>query len=409
MAAGILQPVPDRLGGSQDWVKYEGVDFSTATYRPPHISSHPPLGFPPYVRGHMAWTGKTGGEFDGKIIRLTPGDVAEVEQALKHFMSLKQDGSEVTRENFPLPRLGPRLKDCATDLHVGSGLCILRGLTPGTYSAEDNTIIFLGLASHIGDQRGVQSSQGAMLTHVYESSSWTVPREDRHGIHTNNSLPFHNDMGCDILAIHIRNCAAQGGNTYVASAGAVYNSMMKANPWAVHTLAKHNWPIQVSRRGTSPFVAAPLLSFHSDNLIVSVDPARIGPHPSVRHGRIPELLPAQREALAILQQTAIEQQVLLPTGQGDIVFINNWAMLHAREAYHDDVTATRHLVRLWLRNNNLAWDIPESMKAPWESSFGTRAEKIVNRQYPVAPLPEYMAPKFTNGSAAFILGESDEE
>lgn len=57
--------------------------------------------------------------------------------------------------------------------------------------------------------------------------------------------PFHNDMGCEILAIHIRECAAQGGGTYVASAAAIYNAMMKANPWAVHTLAKHNWPVQV--------------------------------------------------------------------------------------------------------------------------------------------------------------------
>lgn len=92
-----------------------------------------------------------------------------------------------------------------------------------------------------------------------------------------------------------------------------------------------------------------------------------------------------------------------------MVFINNWAVLHARESYHDDATATRHLVRLWLRNKELGWEIPESMKTPWESSFGARAKRVVNRQYPVAPMPEYMEPKFTNGSAAFILEESDEE
>jgi len=142
---------------------------------------------------------------------------------------------------------------------------------------------------------------------------------------------------------------------------------------------------------------------------VSADPARIGPHPSIQDGRIPELLPAQKDALAVLQQTATEQQILLPTRQGDMVFINNWAVLHARESYHDDATATRHLVRLWLRNKELGWEIPESMKTPWESSFGARAKRVVNRQYPVAPMPEYMEPKFTNGSAAFILEESDEE
>ncbi|KAI1420916.1 Clavaminate synthase-like protein [Xylaria sp. FL1777] len=369
----------------------------------------PPPGFPPSVQGPTVWSGKDA-LFIPQTLELGPTDVAEVEQALKYFLSLGLDGSEVSCENFPLPVLGSQLKDCAVNIHRGSGVCIVRGLMPEKYSAEDNTIIFLGLASYIGGQRGVQTSKGAMLTHVFESDSWTVPREKRHGIHTNNNLPFHNDMGCEILAIQIRNCAAQGGRTYVASAAAIYNAMMKANPWAVHTLAKQNWPIQVSsRRGTSPFVLAPLLGFQSGNLVVSADPGRIGPHPAVADGGVPNLLPAQELALALLQQTATALQIRLPTQRGDLVFINNWGVLHARDSYQDNGTATRHLVRLWLRNSELGWEIPESMKTPWEASFGLKAKKIVNRQYPVAPMPKYMEPKFTNGSAAFIADSDEDE
>lgn len=169
--------------------------------------------------------------------------------------------------------------------------------------------------------------------------------------------------------------------------------------------------VSSSRRGTSRFVLAPLLGFHwqSGNLVVSVDPYRIGPQPAVADRGIPDLLPAQKEALALLQQTATAQQLRLPACQGDMVFINNWGTLHARESYEDDSTTTRHLVRLWLRDSEFAWEIPESMKAPWEASFGARAKKIVNRQYPVEPMPEYMEPKFSNGSAAFIMEESDED
>lgn len=143
--------------------------------------------------------------------------------------------------------------------------------------------------------------------------------------------------------------------------------------------------------------------------MISADSNRIGPHPAVKDGRIPDLLPAQKEALALLQETATAQQVRLPTRQGDMVFINNWGVLHARDSYQDDDTVSRHLVRLWLRNPELGWEIPESMKTPWESSFGGKAKKIVNRQYPVEPMPEYMESKFTNGSAAFIMEESDED
>lgn len=244
MTTHTLPAVARGLGG-QSWTSYDKPEVSAPSSQGDEASAQPPLGFPSFIDNPMAWSGENGGLFDAQIVELSPTDVAEVEQAIKYFLSLGLDGSEVTSENFPLPILGSRLKDCATGIHQGRGLCIVRGLTPGAYSAEDNTIIFLGLASYIGRERGVQSSKGAMLTHVYESSTWTVPREKRHGIHTNSGLPFHNDMGCEILAMHIRNCAAQGGETYVASAASVYNAMMKANPWAVHTLAKHNWPVQV--------------------------------------------------------------------------------------------------------------------------------------------------------------------
>lgn len=167
--------------------------------------------------------------------------------------------------------------------------------------------------------------------------------------------------------------------------------------------------VSSSRRGTSRFVLAPLLGFQSGHLVISVDPNRIGPHPAVADSGIPDLLPAQKEALALLQRTATAQQRRLPARQGDMVFINNWGTLHARDSYKDDSTATRHLVRLWLRDSEFAWKIPESMKTPWEASFGARAKRIVNRRYPVEPMPEYMEPKFSNGSAAFIMEESDED
>ncbi|KAJ3569412.1 hypothetical protein NPX13_g6097 [Xylaria arbuscula] len=340
---------------------------------------------PPSIKGSAVWSAVDRKLFKPSTLELGPADVAEVEQALKHFLGLGLDGSEVSRENFPLPVLGSQLRDCAVEIHQGSGVFVIRGLVPEKYSAEDNTILFLGLASYIGDQRGVQSSKGAMLTHVYESKSWTVPREKRHGIHTNKSLPFHNDMGCEILAIHVRSCAAQGGQTYVASAAEI-----------------------CTRRGDFRFVLAPLIEFKSGHIVMSVDPGRIGPHPAVTDGKIPELLPSQALALALLQETARTQQIRLPTRRGDMVFINNWSVLHARESYQDDGSATRHLVRLWLRNSELSLGVPESMKTAWDASFGTKAERVVNKQYPVAPMPEYMEPKFTNGSAAFIVDSDDE-
>ena len=69
---------------------------------------------------------------------------------------------------FALPSLAGRLAKVSTDLHEGRGLVILRGLDPSKYEALDNVLLFTGLASHLGEQRGAQDRFGNMLSMVYE-------------------------------------------------------------------------------------------------------------------------------------------------------------------------------------------------------------------------------------------------
>ncbi|XXG99560.1 hypothetical protein Hte_005899 [Hypoxylon texense] len=366
----------------------------------------PPRGYPAFVDGPGNWSGTHSGK---SPVNVHPLDAAEVDAGMKTYGELELDGDEVNPERFPLPGLQSQLEQCAFDVHYGSGLCILRGLSNESYTVEDSTVIFLALASYVGDQRGLQNSKGDMLcratSHVTESKSWTVPRAKRHGIHTNEGLPFHTDMGCEILSMQVRDQADTGGHTCVASIAAIYNDLVRSNPWALHLLAEHNWPVQSSSKKDPSFVLSPLLEFHDGNLLVSMDPARIGPHPLSRDNSVPSLTPEQEEALVVLQKAARKHQVRLETQPGDIVFINNLSLLHAREAYSDSATSSRHLVRLWLRNKKLGWAIPPSMKMPWDAAFGDRAAKVVNRHYPIVPMPEYMECKYSNGTAAFVADD----
>jgi hypothetical protein len=114
----------------------------------------------------------------------------------------------VTRATFPLPALQARLAEASLDVHQGRGFAIVRGLDPRKYADEDNVTIFLAIASHIGEQRGLQDKKGSMLStdrdlspccskpgysqhfsaHVTDSKVWTTPPEMRHGIHTTTGL-----------------------------------------------------------------------------------------------------------------------------------------------------------------------------------------------------------------------------
>ncbi len=75
-----------------------------------------------------------------------------------------------------------------------------------------------------------------------------------------------------------------------------------------------------------------------------------------------ELSVKQREALDVVEAAARDGQVTLRTRPGDLTFINNHAVLHAREGFEDAPGATRYLVRMWLRNPALAWKLPRPLQ-----------------------------------------------
>ena len=71
-----------------------------------------------------------------------------------------------------------------------------------------------------------------------------------------------------------------------------------------------------------------------------------------RYGDESALTDAQREAIDVVQEIANrpEQRLSMDFQEGDMQFINNHTILHAREAYddHDDPDLKRHLLRMWI-------------------------------------------------------------
>jgi hypothetical protein len=72
--------------------------------------------------------------------------------------------SEVSKTTFPLPLLRPALDGLCRDLHNGKGFSVIRGLDPKRYTAEENALIFLGISSYFGEQRGRQVSRGNVFS-----------------------------------------------------------------------------------------------------------------------------------------------------------------------------------------------------------------------------------------------------
>lgn len=221
-------------------------------------------------------------------------------------------------------------------------------------------------------------------------------------------------------------------------------------------IATNTTPRQLSSGTPARHVLAPLMQYHDGRLMISVDPGRLGRHPATTPTArtashdgsppvvVPTLTPTQQRALAVLSTAAARHRVPLNPRPGDIMLVNNWALLHARDAYVDanadgtgavggagvggGGTSRRHLLRLWLRSSRLGWTVPPAMRIPWERTFGTDGTGHiynntgrrrgssgggsggalpVQRLYPVLPAPEYKIPKYTAGSAAFVVEDSD--
>jgi hypothetical protein len=78
-----------------------------------------------------------------------------------------------------------------------------------------------------------------------------------------------------------------------------------------------------------------------------------------RSAHLAPCTPKQIEALDAVEALAQKYQLILDMQPGDLTFVNNWAILHSRDAFLDDENHIRYLVRLWLKNEELAWKLPE--------------------------------------------------
>ncbi|KAM0434002.1 hypothetical protein ACHAPT_003946 [Fusarium lateritium] len=103
-----------------------------------------------------------------------------------------------------------------------------------------------------------------------------------------------------------------------------------------------------------------------------------------RAASLPELTRLQHEALDMVEGCATANQLVLSLQPGDLTFINNHAMLHSREAFLDDEVHRRHLVRLWLRNEHLAWTLPAELQ---HGNARIYEPNEIDETWNIAPVP----------------------
>lgn len=144
----------------------------------------------------------------------------------------------------------------------------------------------------------------------------------------------------------------------------------------------------------SPYYHERALLFYEDShIIFNFAPnALLGSKAHPRPSTIPSISPRQLEALTLVQALAEKHKIAFPTQKGDLHFFNNLALLHRRDAAEVGPGGKRHLVRMYLRNEALAWKIPAVLNraSGWEEAY--RQGDDVEQVWHIEPMPDIFFP-----------------
>lgn len=94
-----------------------------------------------------------------------------------------------------------------------------------------------------------------------------------------------------------------------------------------------------------------------------------------RNPALPAPTQTQVEALDAVQFMAAENAIPLPMKKGDLVFINDMVLFHARESF-DEAGAylQRHLLKMSIRDPAQNWPVPSTAKQAWRKMYGPNRE-----------------------------------
>jgi hypothetical protein len=311
-----------------------------------------PLPTRPPVEGPSAWFGADMRRRESEwIYPLSQSEIAEIEIAVKAVQARGLDIADVHHEDFPLPTVGPVLDRLRAEVLHGRGFVLLRGLPVEDRPIGPSAIAFWGIGTYFGRARS-QNAQGHLLGHVYDlGKGLSATNPNLRSYATAERQNFHIDR-CDVVALLCLQRAKSGGLSTIASSMTVHNVMAQRRPDLLDRLYR-SFP--VDRRGEVPegkasFYEAPVFNEHDGYVSVLYSRLHIGSAQRFPEAR--RLTAEDIEALDMLAELAAGPELRLDMNfvPGDIQFLHNHTILHARSAYEDwpEIARKRHLLRLWL-------------------------------------------------------------
>lgn len=322
------------------------------------MSETPELWQIPLV-GPAVWTSAELGSDQNWTHQLTPKELAELHSATNLASSWGLQSKSFVRADLPLPNLDPIIARMRRQLDIGRGLFLLQALNVQEYRLDQ----FLGLgcilATSLDCSLISQNSAGEQICLVTDCNETQIDEYKARG-HRGRTEMLHHSDSSDIVVLLCVHAAKSGGATSVCSSAAVYNAILQENANNLLALQKGFFFDMTGKTdaGVSQY-RVPIFSNNGPEIKCQYNKKRI--EVGMQTAGIP-LSQAELGALERMSHFACHPDLALRfvLHPGDILFINNFRVLHARDAYEDwpQPERKRLLIRFWLNRQESATTLP---------------------------------------------------
>jgi len=297
------------------------------------------------------WVGSDFQNSEEWIVRLTAGDIAELNDTVAMVKRRGLSVPDISKDDFVLPRFEAVLQDVSDELENGRGFVLLRGIPVEDFSPDDLTLLYWGLGTHLGEVIS-QNGRGDLIGHVTDLG-FDITQPNVRGYTTSAGLRPHNDSA-DLVGLLCVQPARRGGESMIASATAIFNSILRDEPDCLNTLYD-GFHYDVRGEGVTGKLTevtrnrVPVYSYHKGRMSCRFNSKAIE---TAADKTGEPLSPLQRRALRLIEDRANDpayhlKMMLQP---GDLQLLNNFVVLHTRTPYEDaePPAAKRLLLRLWI-------------------------------------------------------------
>lgn len=301
-----------------------------------------------------AWRGETLAADGGWVTQLSQQQITSLYGLADALPTESADWLQFDIKQCMSAPVAEVFAQASAELASGKGFVLLRGLD--AKDVERLRRVFWVIGNGFGVPV-MQNARGEILSIVADRFAGAERGVDTRGYESNDELRFHCDGG-DCIGMSCVRQAPQGGKNGLVSLYAIYNEILAHHPQYLDVL-KQGYPLYSRKEkgdaessknlGKVQQTRIPVFSWQGERMSawLNIQLAELAAQVSGQ-----DFSDAERDALVCVEKIAnrADMQLTFKQEPGDVLFINNLAVMHRREKYIDvqEQDGKRMLYRMWI-------------------------------------------------------------